>query len=325
MRSNFAHMSEQTSNENQQTIGPAKEKPRRRGVLLLWIIIVLLMGGNAVTLWLLMQEKNHVVETKIITEKVIVEKDNIQADLLALQKDYEGLQATDAAMQKDIEEKRLRIEELLKEAKKHKGDAYMIAKLKKEADTLREIMKGFVHTIDSLNTLNQNLVAEKKTVLKQLDVEKEKQTVLIKEKNELKTTIAKGSILTCFNVTAKGVQFKRGGTKESETNKARKAEKIKVGFTLGENKIAQSGEKTVYIRVMTPDGKEMAKNYDDGYRFTFNQSSGYYAGKATLNYANVDISGVTYCEGQGEMVPGNYIIEVTCDGVVIGNTSLKLD
>lgn len=323
MLSNFAVMSEETNTP--VTGATEKKESRRRGGLLLWVVIVLLLASNGITLWLWLQEKERVVETKIVTEKVIVERDNVQADLLALQKDYEGLQATDAAMQKEIEEKKLRIEELLKEAQKHKGDAYTIAKLKKEADTLREIMKGFVRTIDSLNTLNQTLVAEKKTVLKQLDVEKEKQTVLIKEKNELKTTIAKGSILTCFNVTAKGVQFKRGGTKESETSKARKAEKIKVSFTLGENKIAKAEEKTIFIRVMTPDGKEMAKNYDDSYRFNFNQSSGYYAGKATLNYANVEISGVTYCEGQGEMVPGNYIIEVTCDGVVIGNTSLKLD
>lgn len=316
-------MSEQTINE--QTIGTPKENPRKKRGALLWIIILLLMVSNGVTLWLLMEEQDHVTETKIITEKVIVERDNIQADLQSLQRDYEGLQATDAAMQKDIEEKKLRIEELMKEAAKHKGDAYMIAKLKKEADTLREIMKGFVRTIDSLNTLNQTLVAEKKTVLKQLDVEKEKQTVLIKEKNDLKTTIAKGSVLSCFNVTAKGVLFKRGGTKESETNKARKTQKIKVGFTLGENKIAKAGEKTVFIRIMTPDGKEMAKNYDDSYKFTFNQSSGYYAGKETLNYGNTEISGVTYCEGQGEMVPGNYIVEITCDEVVIGNTTLKLD
>ena len=60
-------------------------------------------------------------------------------------------------------------------------------------------------------------------------------------------------------------------------------------------------------------------------KFTFNKSSGYYAGKETLNYANVEITGVTYCEGQGEMVSGNYIIEVTCDGVVIGSSNLKLD
>jgi hypothetical protein len=186
-------------------------------------------------------------------------------------------------------------------------------------------MIGYVHTIDSLNTLNQNLVVEKKKVLKQLDVEKEKQNTLIKEKDQLKNTIAKGSILTCFNITAKAVTYKRGGKKESETTKARKTQKIKVGFTLGENKIAKAGEKTVFIRIMTPDGKEMAKSYDENYKFAFDKSVGYFAGKETLNYANVEISGVTYCEGQGEFVPGKYLIEVTCDGVVIGNSSLKLD
>jgi len=98
-----------------------------------------------------------------------------------------------------------------------------------------------------------------------------------------------------------------------------------VAFSLGENKIAKSGEKTVFVRVITPDGKEMAKSYDDNYRFKFNKSSGYFAGKETLNYANSEISGVTYCEGQGELVPGNYIIEITCDGVVIANTTLRLD
>jgi regulator of RNase E activity RraB len=226
---------------------------------------------------------------------------------------------------KDIDEKKARIEELIIEAEKHKGDAYMLSKLRKEAETLRSIMQGYVRTIDSLNTLNQNLVAEKKTVLKQLDVEKEKQNTLVKEKEELKTTIAKGSILTCFNVSAKAVLFKKGGKKEIETTKARKTEKIKVSFSLGENKIAKSGEKTVFIRIMTPDGKELAKSYDETYKFTFNKSSGYYAGKETLNYANVEISGVTYCEGQGEFVPGNYVIDITCDGVVIGNGSIKLN
>jgi hypothetical protein len=81
----------------------------------------------------------------------------------------------------------------------------------------------------------------------------------------------------------------------------------------------------VYIRILTPDGKEMAKNYDENYKFSFDKNSGYFAGKETLNYANVEISGVTYCEGQDEYVPGKYLVEVACDGVVIGSTSFKLD
>jgi len=76
---------------------------------------------------------------------------------------------------------------------------------------------------------------------------------------------------------------------------------------------------------MTPDGKEMAKSYDESYKFNFDSSSGYFAGKETLNYANKEIDGVTYCEGMDDFVPGTYIIEITCDGVVVGNTTLKLD
>ena len=302
-----------------------KENSNKKKGIILWVIILLLMGTNGYTIWLLLKEQNRVVEQKIVTETIIVERDNVKSDLLVLQRDYEGIVAKDAAMQKDIDEKKARIEELIIEAEKHKGDAYMLSKLRKEAETLRSIMQGYVRTIDSLNTLNQNLVAEKKTVLKQLDVEKEKQNTLVKEKEELKTTIAKGSILTCFNIGAKGVAFKKGGKKEVETSKARKTEKIKVTFSLGENKIAKAGEKTVYVRIMTPDGKEMAKSYDETYKFVFDKSSGYYAGKETLNYANTEITGVTYCEGQGELVPGNYIITITCDGVTIGSSTLKLN
>ncbi len=300
-----------------------KESSKKRR-LLFWTIIGL-TTTNVITIWLLVNEKSKVANTITISEKIRVEKNTIEVDLLDLQKDYQNLQTNDAAMQLDIDSKRERIEELIKEAAKHKGDATIISKLKKETQTLRSIMQSYVRTIDSLNTLNQTLVAEKKTVLKQLGSEKEKQSVLIKEKDELKSTIAKGSILSCFNISAKAVLYKRGGKKESETNKARKTEKIKVSFSLGENKIAKAGEKTIYVRIMTPDGKELAKSYDDNCRFNFNQSSGYFAGRETLNYANAELIGVTYCEGQGEYVPGNYIIEITCDGVVIGNTTLKLD
>lgn len=303
----------------------SQDEKRSRKPILFWIFIILLLGTNAITAWLWWQEKNKLAEKEILIETVYVEKETLQTDLAALKSDYENLHTNNTALQSEIEEKKKRIEELMEEAKKHKGDAYIIAKLKKETETLREIMKGFVRTIDSLNTLNQTLIVEKKQVLKQLDEEKVKQGELEKEKQELKNTIVKGSILTCFNVTAKAVQVKKGGKKEVETSKARKTDRIRVSFSLGENKIAKAEEKTIYIRIMTPDGKEMAKSYDDSYKFVFNKNNGYYAGKTEINYSNKEISGVAYGEGQGEMVPGNYLIEITCDGAVIGNTSLKLD
>lgn len=306
-------MEQQSSNDNRKKAG------------LLWIVIGLLTITNAVTVWMYLTEKKKAANEIIVKEQVIVERENVKEDLLQLQKDYSTLQTNDAALQAEIDAKKAEIEQLLLDAEKHKGDAYVISKLKKETETLRQIMMGYVRTIDSLGTLNKTLVVEKNNVLKELDNEKGKTTSLSKEKEDLQATIQKGSILSCFNIVAKGVKFKSGGKKEVETTKASRAEKIKVSFSLGENKIAKPGEKTVYVRIVTPDGKEMAKSYDDNYRFTFNRSSGYFAGKESLNYANAEISGVTYCEGQGELVAGNYIIEITCDGAVIGSTTLHLD
>lgn len=306
-------MEENTSNENRKKSG------------LLWVLIALLAITNGVTFWMYTQEKNKAANEIIVKEQVIVERDNVKGELLQLQKDYDNLQTNDKALQAEIDAKKAEIAQLLEDAEKHKGDAYIISKLKKESETLRQIMRGYVRTIDSLGTLNKTLIVEKDNVLKELDTEKGKTTTLNKEKEDLKATIQKGSILTCFNIVAKGVKFKSGGKKESETSKASRTEKIKVSFSLGENKIAKAGEKTVFVRIVTPDGKEMAKNYDDNYRFTFDKSSGYFAGKQSLNYANTEISGVTYCEGKDPLVAGNYIIEVVCDGVIIGNTNLRLD
>ena len=306
-------MEENTPNENHKKSG------------LLWVLIGLLAITNAVTFWMYLQEKNNGNQTIVLKEQIIIERDNVKNELLQLQKDYGSLKTNDAALQAEIDAKKAEIDELLANAEKHKGDPYIIAKLKKETETLREIMRGYVRTIDSLGTLNKTLIIEKDNVLKDLATEKGKITNLNKEKDDLSATVQKGSILSCFNVSAKGVKFKSGGKKEVETTKASRTQKIKVSFSLGGNKIAKSGEKTVYVRIVTPDGKEMAKSYDDNYRFTFNKSGGYFAGKETLNYANTEISGVTYCEGQGELVPGNYIIEITCDGALIGNTTLRLD
>lgn len=306
-------MEENSSNEN------------RKKSALLWVLIALLAITNGVTFWMYMQEKNKAANEIVVKEQVIVERDNVKGDLLQLQKDFENLQTNDKALQAEIDAKKAEIAQLLEDAEKHKGDSYIISKLRKESETLRQIMRGYVRTIDSLGTLNKTLIVEKDNVLKELDSEKGKTSNLNKEKEVLNATIQKGSVLSCFNVVAKGVKFKSGGKKESETTKASRVQKIKVSFSLGENKIAKAGEKNVFIRIVTPDGKEMAKSYDDNYRFTFDKSSGYYAGKQSLNYANTEISGVTYCEGQGPLVPGNYIIEISCDGVIIGGTSLRLD
>jgi hypothetical protein len=254
-----------------------------------------------------------------------VERDNVKNDLVTLKSEFEGLHTNNKKLQATIDKKKLQIDSLIQLAEKNKGNTAIISKLRKETETLRQIMQGYVHTIDSLNTLNKRLIVEKNDVLKKLDEEKDKSSQLNKDKESLQTTIDKASALSCYGITAQGIDIKKKSKKQSVTNKAKKTDVIRVSYSLGENKLSKAGTKDVYVRIMTPDGKELAKSYDDNYKFKFDGSTGYYAGKTSIDYANKEIGVTTTCEGSDPFIPGKYIIEITCDGLVVGQSSFTLN
>ena len=301
-----------------------QEEKKKRGGLLPWLLLFASLVGNGILVYMVNEQKQIVIQKEEIIKTVFVEKDNVKADLLTLKTDFENLHTNNSKLQADIDEKKAQIEELIKQAEKHKGDVYIIAKLRKETETLRQIMQGYVHTIDSLNTLNKKLIIEKNDVIKKLDEEKTKSSQLNKDKESLQGTIDKASLLSCYAITAQGIDIKKG-KKQSVTSKAKKTDAIRVSYSLGENKISRPGSKDVYVRIMTPDGKELAKSYDDNYKFRFDGSTGYYAGKTNIEYTNKEIGVTTLCEGDGTYLPGKYLIEITCDGVVIGQSSITLN
>jgi hypothetical protein len=309
--------------ENINTQQPKEEK-KKRGGLLPWLLLMASLLGNGILVYMVNEQKQIVIQKEEIIKTVYVEKDNVKNDLLSLKTEYENLHTNNTKLQAEIDEKKAQIEELIKQAEKHKGDAYTIGKLKKETETLRLIMQGYVHTIDSLNTLNKKLIVEKNDVIKKLDEEKTKSTQLNKEKESLQGTIDKASLLSCYAITAQGIDIKKN-KKQSVTTKAKRVDAIKVSYSLGENKISKPGTREVFVRIMTPDGKEMAKGYDDNYKFKFDGSTGYYAGKTNIDYANKEIGITTLCEGDGAFLPGKYIIEISCDGVVVGQSSITLN
>ncbi|MBA3705023.1 MAG: hypothetical protein H0W84_03730 [Bacteroidetes bacterium] len=299
---------------------PEEKKSNNR---ILLILLFLLLGCNGVFGWLWWSERDRANSEIIVKEQVIIERDNVKNDLLALQEEYATLQTNDKAVQAELEEKRAEIANLLEQAEKHKDDAYIISRLRKETGTLRTIMKHYIIEIDSLNTLNKTIIAEKDKVSADLDSERGKTTQLSKDKDVLQSTVNIGSILKAETPKVKGIKFK-SGSKEIETNKASRVEKIRVSFVLSQNKIAKSGIKPVYVRIVTPDGKELTKSQDEGNMFKFNGSRGYFAGKQDVNYRNEEVSVVVFCGSPTPFIPGKYLIDISCDDVVIGQTSIIL-
>jgi cell division protein FtsL len=291
---------------------------------ILFILLGVLFLGNLAFAWLWWQERSRANTVIVEKEQVIVERESVKTDLLALQQEYGTLKTNDKAVQAELDSKRAEIADLLAQADKHKDDAFIISKLRKETETLRKIMKHFVVEIDSLNTLNKTVIAEKEKVSADLNTEKTKTSQLSKDKEALLSTVNLGSILKASNPIIKAVKFKSGGKKEIEVTKASHTEKIKVSFTLSENKIAKAGVKPVYVRIVSPDGKEITKSPEEGNMFKFNGSRGYFAGKQDVNYKNEEIAVDVLCGSPKEFVPGKYIITIGCDDVVIGESTITL-
>ena len=299
-----------------------KEEKKKKDRLFLYLFF-LMTGVCAVLAWLLFNQK---AETQtVVTEnvKITQESEVVKHDLQQLQTEYAMLETNDVFLKAEIQEKKALIEQLQRDAEKHKDDAYIMAKLKKETKTLRDIMQHFVVEIDSLNTANKRLVAANDSVTTELGHEKEKSNTLRSEKDKL---FEIGSIIKSTGLTVTAINVK-GKNKMDETRKAKRTDKIKIEFKLEENIIAPKGPRNIYVRIVMPDGKEWCDSPDADHLFTFGSSKGYYAMKKSLQYNNEPVSVEMFVRKKEtqELPSGKYHVEVSMDNQAIGKAVLDLD
>jgi type II secretory pathway pseudopilin PulG len=305
--------------ESREPVNNQPEEKNRENRLL--IIIIFILALLLVLLgWQYWKQKQSIL---VQVQASNASRDSVRSDLIKLGAEYSGLKTSNQKIQDELNGKKDTIAVLLQQAEKYKDDPYIIARLKKETETLRKIMQDYVRTIDSLNTANKQLTAERNMAIDSLNNEKNHSGQLEKQNSQLQTVVHTGSMLAATSITTEGV-FYRFGKKEVVTDKAKKAEKIKIDFTITANRIAKSGNKDIYVRILTPDGKELSKTGDASSIFKFEGTKGYYDAKQTIDYANTDLSLVIYCESTVGFLPGNYIIKLYSDGSEMGETNLTL-
>jgi FtsZ-binding cell division protein ZapB len=300
----------------EQTNASEKKNRSNTGLLLL---VVLLLISNVVLLWMYMQSQKRGDETQAQVEQISSQKDDVTHLLENMLASYDTLKTENEQLTVEMEAQREKIESLLDQVKRGNYD---MAKAKKEAETLRRIMKGYVATIDSLNTANQQLTADKINLTQELGEVKGQKDALNTKAQELEGKIAKGSVLHTTSILANAL-FMRNNGKQVETDRAKKAEMIKCCFTLGENKVTTSGDKTLYMRVISPDGKVLRATESDN-RFKFNGVEGEFSARREINYQNQAVDACIFWTGTDELRTGQYIVEIYEAGALVSKSSFDL-
>lgn len=293
--------------------------PKNRSNTLLLALVVLLLISNVVMLYLWNQKGDQAQQAQAQVAAVSSEKENVTKLLEDMLVQYDTLSSENEQLNAEMAAQQKQIEELMK---KVQSGNYSLAKAKKEAETLRKIMQGYVVTIDSLNQLNQALTAENLSTKQELGEVKGQKAALETQSAEQQAIIARGSVLRSTVMTAGGI-FERSSGKQVDTDRAKKATQVKCCFTVGENLTARPGNKTLYLRVISPDGSVLPAAGGDN-RFQFNGVEGEYSAKRDIDYQNQPVEACIYWKAAGQLASGQYIVEVYESGGQVGTTSFNL-
>lgn len=283
------------------------------------LLVVLLLITNAYTLYRLSERGTEVEQQGEKLDMLAEEKQTVTAMLENMVAQYDTLETDNEQLKAEMEAQQEKINDLLDQVKRGKGDIY---KLRKEAETLRKIMKGYVATIDSLNQANLALTAENIDLTQQLGEVSGQREALESKAQDLEGVIAQGSVLHTTAISATAL-FVRNNGKQVDTDRARKAELVKCCYTLGENRVTKAGDKVFHMRIISPDGKVLPASEPDN-RFRFNGVEGEFSAKREVNYQNKPVDVCIFWSAKEEMRTGQYIVEVYENEALVSKTSFDL-
>lgn len=295
-------------------------KPRRRGAMnnktaMIVIVALAVLLVIAVVSVVLTSTKMHreIEAQKIANEQLQLTNEQLQlaSEYQALNTEYaqyenqSQLLANDSLVTKYAAAKS-KVEKLLQElnSEKKKSSA-RIKKLQDEIATLKGILRHYVGQIDSLGKENAALRVENSEIKernRELSSNVDAQTRRADALSERMVLAEK------LNVT--GVQLlglKSNGKQEKNITKAKQLEVV---FTIPQNNSTPVGEKTIYLRIVSPEGNLLG----NGGRFSFEGGSVQCTARKSIEYGGEEIAGIRmYWDVNSVLTPGDYTVELFAD------------
>lgn len=278
-------------------------------------ILAVLLIGSLIYIFKLTSDakglEKNVVEVKS-------EKDSVLKDLADLKATYEAAIAENTSMSDELIAERDKVVKLMEELKSAKGDAASLRKYRDQYKGLELKMKNLMQEVEVLKTQNQTLTTNLDSTNVVLEDSKKYNQVLVGQNEELAKTVEKGQKLSIANLKTGAYKLRSSG-KQIETDKASRTDVLQVSFTIAENQIAKSGDKTYYVQIID------AKNNVLGNKetVTFGDTSLTYSFTTTVQYENKTVDVKEQLKGK-DFAKGTYFVNVFDKGELVSKSSFSL-
>lgn len=280
------------------------------GAIILLIVIVAGVSFLAV---------NEYRKNKEMAEVFAVEKQEMENEYSAFATQYDELQVqiNNDSLREKLESEKLKTQRLLEELRQVKTtNAAEILRLKKELKTVRAVLRTYVIQIDSLNRLNAALMEENQEVKSKYSAATAQINTLSQEKKNLNEKVSLAAQLDATNISALPMN-KRG----KKARKVKDVKKIAISFTIVKNITAETGNKTIYIRIAKPDNDILSKGNTT---FAYEDREITYSIKKYIEYTGEEQSVTVYWDVEEYLPAGTYTVYIFADGNMIGQNSFTM-
>ena len=283
-------------------------------LIIIIVLLTIIIGG--VSFFAFRQVK----ENKEMTELFAIEKEEMENEYNTFATQYDELQVqiNNDSLRQKLENEKLRTQRLLEELRQVKSsNAAEIMRLKKELKTVRAVMRSYVIQIDSLNRINEALASENKAVKQKYSEATKQINTLAEEKKSLNEKVTLAAQLDATNIIIEP-KNKRGKV----INKVKNVKKIAVAFTIVKNITAQTGERTIYVRIAKPDNEVLCKNESD--TFPYENRNLTYSIKKYIEYTGEEQTVTVYWDVEEYLPAGTYNVYIFADGTMIGQQAFSM-
>lgn len=287
---------------------------KNRSLIIIGSALVLLLIG--VTTLLVMEKTTN----KELVQEFELEKEDLENEYTRFAQQYDELKLTisNDSLSVLLEQEQLKTQRLLEELRTVKSsNASEIRRLKKELASLRKVMISYINQIDSLNQLTARQQEVIKDVTRKYNDASRQITSLSKEKKTLNEKVALAAQLDVTNIRIE-TQNKRG----RETDKVKNVVKFKIDFSIVKNITAETGEKTLYLRITKPDNGVLTKS--EANTFKYENRNLTYSIKKYIEYTGEEQAVTVYWNVEEYLYAGNYRVDIFADGILIGSQSFSL-
>ena len=289
----------------------------KKTYILIAVIAILVV---AVAL-LLFQNHRQQENINAMAETMEFEKEQLEEEYEDLALQYDGYQIN---IQNDsladlLAQEKQRVQDLREELRITKAtDAKKINALKKELATIREVMVGYVHQIDSLDRQNKQLAQENREVREQYAAVQEENQSLTEEKTKLTEVVSRASMLEIADFACTPLN-----KRDRKTSIFSQIQKLQFDFDVLKNITTAPGIKTVYLRILTPDGSVLQKNQADVFTYENNDQMEYSVRKV-FEYAGERLHLTLYWPVEETLDKGIYNADFFIDGNLVGSFPFHL-